>query len=344
MFKTHVVKHLSAYLHMELSVPEALRIERHLSECSRCRAAYDEISYGAHLASFVRRVPAPEALRSGNTVSGTPRLRGSALALLFVCIALMIGFNALLWNATSRRPGWDLVLLDSGGTETPGRLGVGDTLRTGSTSARVQIADIGRMTVDANTEIRLLESNAEEHRIALDKGRLDAFTWAPPRVFFVETPSGVAIDLGCAYTLEVEEDGSSLLHVTLGLVALELNGRESMVPRGAFCRMRPGSGPGTPYFDDSAMQLRVALDTIETGWIDETERERALGTILDQSRIRDTLTLWHLIPRLDQVSRGKVYDRMAELVPPPGGVTREGVMALDLVMLDLWREKLTETW
>ena len=72
--------------------------------------------------------------------------------------------------------------------------------------------------------------------------------WAPPRLFFVDTPAGVAADLGCAYTLEVDDHGDGLLHVTSGWVALQLKDRESMVPAGASCATRPGVGPGTPFF------------------------------------------------------------------------------------------------
>jgi hypothetical protein len=206
------------------------------------------------------------------------------------------------------------------------------------------VADIGRLSIDPNTSIRLLETREDEHRIALARGKMEAFIWAPPRLFFTETPSAVAVDLGCAYTLEVEEDGSSLLHVTLGLVSLELNGRESRVPRGAFCRTRPGAGPGTPFFDDSTPALQAALDLIDsqTGG---AERERALQIVLDESRPRDTLTLWHLLPRFDGGLRERIYNRMAELVPLPPYVTREGVVGLNLEMLDAWRETLlNDVW
>jgi hypothetical protein len=37
--------------------------------------------------------------------------------------------------------------------------------------------------------------------------------WAPPRLFFVDTPSAVAADLGCSYTLEVKDDGAGVLRV-----------------------------------------------------------------------------------------------------------------------------------
>ena len=92
---------------------------------------------------------------------------------------------------------------------------------------------------------------------------MSARIWAPPRLFFVDTPSAVAADLGCAYTLEVDENGGSLLRVTSGWVALQLKDRESIVPAGAACETQPGIGPGTPYFEDAPTVFREALRKID---------------------------------------------------------------------------------
>jgi hypothetical protein len=39
---------------------------------------------------------------------------------------------------------------------------------------------------------------------------------------------------------------------------------------------------------------------------------------------------------VDESLRGAVYDRLAQLAPPPVGVTREGAVGGDRRMLDLW--------
>jgi len=68
--------------------------------------------------------------------------------------------------------------------------------------------------------------------------------------------------------------------------------------------------------------------------------ERALDAVLESARPRDALTLWHLLSRIEGADRGRVYDRMSVLVPPPTGVTREGALAGDRRMLDLWWDDL----
>jgi hypothetical protein len=225
-----------------------------------------------------------------------------------------------------------------------GELAVGEWLETDANSrAQLNVSSIGNVDIDENTRVRLLETRPTEHRLELARGKMSAHIWAPPRLFFVNTPSAVAADLGCAYTLEVDDHGSSLLRVTSGWVALELENRESIVPAGAACETRPSIGPGTPYFEDASSVFRESLKTVDFD-PDAKTRSAALVWILDQARPRDTLTLWHLLARVDGEDRALVYDTMAVLAPPPPGVTREGVLALDQKMLDAWRDSLEMTW
>ena len=141
----------------------------------------------------------------------------------------------------------------------------------------------------------------------------------------------------------MQDNGSSLLHVTLGLVALELEGRETVVPAGAFCRTRKGGGPGTPYFEDSSADLQAAVLKLDTG-VEGEERARQLDIVIRNSRVRDGLSLWHLLPRMDPQSRALIYDRLAQFIPPPATVTREGIVALDPDMLDSWKKVVSQLW
>jgi hypothetical protein len=70
----------------------------------------------------------------------------------------------------------------------------------------------------------------------------------------------------------------------------------------------------------------------------------ALNLLLNEARPRDTLTLWHLLARVNETDRPRVYDAIAKYVPPPAGVTREGVMRLDDGMLQLWKNELQASW
>jgi hypothetical protein len=218
-----------------------------------------------------------------------------------------------------------------------GRLRVGEWLETDKASkASIRVANIGHVEIQPNTRIRLVETRPHEHRLSMARGGLQARIKAPPRLFFVETPSAVAVDLGCAYTLNVDDTGRSVLHVTSGWVALVRDGRESIVSEGSWCETRKGMGLGTPYREDSPRALREALTAFDF----EKGGEQALRTVLTAAREPDSLTLWHLLSRATPTDRGRVHDRLKALVPPPRGVTREGILHLDPKMLDRWREEI----
>lgn len=269
-----------------------------------------------------------------------------AVAAALVVLAAISG----LWLSMAPRPqpplsardGWQVQIAPQQGAENASvanssLLRVGDALETGSTSkATIAVAEIGRLEVDPMTRLRLLQSAGVRKRIALDRGTIHATIWAPPGQFVVDTPSAVAVDLGCMYTLHIDDSGSGLLHTTLGWVGFRLNGHESFIPAGAACPTDAHSGPGTPYFEDAPDAFRSALAQLDSADSNAAGRQAALQTVLREARQRDALTLWHLLRRVSSVERPAVFDRLAALVHPPPTVTREGILRLDQTMLDSW--------
>ena len=254
--------------------------------------------------------------------------------------ASLVVIGAVSWYAT--RPAasaWQVSRLE--GSASVDKIKVGEWLQTdGNSRARITVGDIGVVDVEPNTRIRLVAASPKEHRLTLARGEISATVSAPPRLFLVDTPASTAVDLGCAYKIKTDEKGDGVLRVTSGWVSLEGKGRESLVPAGANCRTRSGTGPGTPYFDDAPPALQQALAAFDFG----KGGEESLGIILAQARVRDTLSLWHLLSRVESGDRARVLDRMMELVPLPAGVSREKALQLDPATLKSWREELAWKW
>jgi hypothetical protein len=223
-----------------------------------------------------------------------------------------------------------------------GKLGQGQVLETDDASKAVMKSDAtGEIEVEPATRLRLVKSGSGIKRLSLERGTIRATIWAPPGEFVVDTPSAVAVDLGCVYTLHVDDSGNGLLRTTLGWVGFKLGDHESFIPAGAVCVTKKKAGPGTPYFEDASEAFRSALAKLDAGAsVTGEERAAALDVVLSQSRQRDALTLWHLLARVPESDRGRVYDRLAQLVPAPAGVTREGILRRDPQMLDLWWNEL----
>jgi hypothetical protein len=130
-------------------------------------------------------------------------------------------------------------------------------------------------------------------------------------------------------------------------VSFEGNGRESFIPEGAIGRTRPGAGPGTPYYADAPSGYGDALEVLDFNAPDDPRRAASFDLVLSSARRQDALTLWHLLSRGTLAERERVYDRLAKLVPPPAGVTREAVLKKDQPALDQWWDTLgldSATW
>lgn len=236
------------------------------------------------------------------------------------------------WLALQRnRMAWQVSGLS--GTAQVTQLRRGEWLTTDAASrAKLEIASVGQVEVEPNSQLNVVTLGSREQRLDLKRGKISAVIWAPPGQFVVNTPSAVTVDLGCAYTLEVDGTGAGLVNVTAGWVAFENDGKESFIPATAACVTRPGQGPGTPYYQDASPAFQAAVTRFDaSGNVD------AVQQILSEARPRDAITLWHLLRRVRVDQRGPVFDRLAQMVTVPSGVNRAGILSGDARMIDaLW--------
>jgi len=254
--------------------------------------------------------------------------------------AAVTALVGVVWfSHLDQAPRLDVVAL--AGTPTIGTRPVGDraSLTAGPwletdqhARAGIDVGDIGRVELEPRSRLGLVSTRPGDYRLRLQRGTMHALIWAPPGQFFVETPSSTAVDLGCSYTLSIDDAGVGLVQVTTGWVGFEWHGRESFIPAGAVCLTRPGLGPGTPHYPDTSDAYREALQMIDVGGGTAGARHAALGLILRDSRAHDVVTLWHLLARVDAGRRRH---------------ERGGVAAGRRDMLDQWWDALglgTASW
>ncbi len=290
----------------------------------------------------LRRLPPASELpvRRPRAASWFDRATVAAAAAVLVALAAARGHNP---SIPAMGEGWDLRWLEGVSPSDSllarhERLRPGEWVETRGKRARLSVGEIGQVELEPATRLGLIDDGSRWHRLSLARGVIHATIWAPPGRFVVDTPSALAVDLGCRYTLAVEADGSGLLHVEAGWVGVEHGRLRSLVPAGAACRTRRGLGPGVPYYASATPALREALRVLDLG--PPEAQAAALERALAEARLRDALSLIHLLPRVGEAERGRVFDRLAELVPPPEGVTREGVVGGDSGMRDLWWAEL----
>src|SRR5216684_2589176 len=246
---------------------------------------------------------------------------GAAAAILVVAVTLLLFLRSR--PVPNLGPAWDVARLEGAprvgskairGNAAAGKLGVGQILETDDSSrAAITFDETGRVEVDRSSRLRLVTNGPGHKRLSLERGTIRATIWAPPGEFVVDTPSAVAVDLGCVYTLQVDDSGAGLLRTTMGWVGFKLNGHAS---------------------------FRDALSRFDFESTRPAERNALLGILLVDARKNDALTLWHLLSRVSEADRPGVYDRLAALAPPPADVTRDGILRLDRRMLDAWWNSL----
>jgi anti-sigma factor RsiW len=351
---------LAPYLDGELAPDQRAKFAAHLEDCKSCRAAIEEQQFAKQLISSFELpaavpTPLPIWLKANLPAPAPPQPRRPRLIWAAAAVGVAIFIGLFVWSA--RRPtttAWRVTrlagapqIIRAGALQSIGRteqLNEGDWIETDSRSrVMIEVGLIGQVELDQRSRARIVTTGPNEQRLELERGRMHASILAPPRQFVVETPAALAVDLGCAYSLEVDEAGMTLLRVASGWVALEYGGRLSYVPAGAVCEARnsgqPGSRLGTPYFEDANKLFLAGLAQFDAG---EKEGE-SLSMLLREARPRDALTVWHLLTRTDGNARASVYARLAALVPLPAGVTREGTLNLDRTMLNEWRTAIEYT-
>jgi anti-sigma-K factor RskA len=360
---------LGDYVDVRLVDARRRAVETHLARCADCRA---EAAAQRALLGAVKRLPhavePPEnlwdnvAARLGPRSEASPAVPPPAAAWGFeserahrfglaapvgawgirpaLAAALVLAVGAAAWLPLRAHQGWRV-------RSTVGNPSISPEVLATDHRSRIRLAvgRIGEVEVAPDSRVHLLAATLREHRLALDRGAIEARISAPPRLFYVETPSATAVDLGCAYTLAVDANGGSLLHVTVGWVELSWLGSSSVVPFNMSAYTRPGFVPGTPFSDRAADSLKVALIRFDF----EQGGAAALATVLAHATERDAITLWHLLARSDGTARADVYRKLALLAPPPAGVTEAGVLRLDGKQLQRWWDALpgspgTPTW
>ena len=211
-------------------------------------------------------------------------------------------------------------------------------LETLNAKATLDVATLGTVTLEPNTKLRVLPPENDVQTLDLLRGTMHAKINAAPRRFVVRTPAALAVDLGCEYTLTVEDDGRGRLAVSYCAVSLERVDRApTLVTQGASCRIG-AKGPGTPLADGASPALRAAADQLDAG--DGTAFDRLVA----EATAHDTLTLWHIMRRITPEERARAYDRLAGFVPPPKGAPRDAVVRGERAAIASYKEALTPLW
>jgi hypothetical protein len=222
-----------------------------------------------------------------------------------------------------------------------GSLSAGGVVQTDERStAEIQAGLVGRIEVQPGSQVRLLSTTAGQHRLAVDRGRIAARLWSPPFTFGFSTPAADAFDVGCAFTMDVDERGAAIVRVSSGWVEFESTNGQQLIPQGTLAVAEPNRGVGTAHYDEATVAFKRALHAFDFGVLAPSDRRVTLDILFADARPDDVYTLLQLAQRLTPDERGAMYDRATRLRPPPREVTRSRITTGDGAALDVWRHSL----
>lgn len=280
--------------------------------------------------------------------SSSPRFRLSRILLgLAAAAVILLAAGALLYERLTHPAPWSIESINGvariGGNRVDRRakLSPGAIVETDSRStARLVVGTIGLADIGPSSRLRLVRADSAENRFVLIEGTIHARIWARPRYFVVDSPIGTAIDLGCIYTMNVDGTGRGRLSVNEGTVEVVAHGVRALVPSGNTVALHSGKEPGLPYPLRSSAAFRGAVAAADSNGYEGV----AIQAILDLATQSETLTLWHLLSRVDGHERLAIYSRLVALAPPPSGVTSRGIISLDPAMLAAWQGSMESSW
>jgi hypothetical protein len=222
----------------------------------------------------------------------------------------------------------------------PRNIGVGSKLITPKGArARVDVGDIGEVTLEENSALSIADSREVdgEYFLRLEQGKMVASILAAPRIFQVDTPGGIAVDLGCIYETEILSDRITQLRVVSGQVSFESQGRSVVVPSGAYTWAFAGLGPVAPLRDKASSEFAAAWELFVDRDAAADARQVALSSLTKYAQVEDGLTLWYLLRDCKELYRSDLTSALNQLAPLPSGATLEQCEAGEVAALELWR-------
>jgi hypothetical protein len=273
-----------------------------------------------------------EHRRRALTLPPAPRTapwRQRTLAIAATIALVAIG-TAGLWKWRESWPSgraWPLVLRDGARFESQATLALDRPIAIGpQSSARADIARIGEMIIEPASAVTLIETSSTRHRVALERGAIHVRVWAPPGRFGVRTPGGTAVDLGCIFSVSVDEKGQASAHVQTGWIELYNAWGESLIPAGAIGTMTASSAPTVPVYEDATPAFTTSVRAFQNAGDDGT-RMALVDHLARSARARDVLTLLMLAKDATPRVKRALLERAAQLRPPPAGLTVDEVVA-----------------
>ena len=278
----------------------------------------------------------------GRPSGGAGRRRCSARAVALTAAGAAVAASALVVAGLAAWHNWRLSWQPerAWAIASGGALAVGHPLEVAAAPATIDIARLGEMQAAPGTALDLTETGRTHHRFTMSRGMIDVRLWAPPGRVVVHTPAGDVIDLGCIFSLVVNDAGTANLSVRTGWVELENAFGSRAIPAGASAGMAADREPQVPVYDDASAAFRGAVRVVEMVGTDGGSTD--LTVIAREARARDVITLLMLsdVSGIGTETRRGLMAIAARFSTPPSADAIDRIVGGDRDLFWRWYDSL----
>lgn len=294
-----------------------------------------KVSRGAGRKSLVTRSVAETKLKHGYILSARLELRKTLLTLLPLVIITVCYY---IYDFTKMNSPWKVrtligTVFINGRVDEMGRWDEGTSLYVQQYSkVVVSIPNSGRMEVNESSLLILEKAKDDENTIVMKRGKIQIENTETQPDLAVEINKYSIHDRGGAVTITVDDAENIFISVELGFVEIKVEGRTLFVDEGYYCELLTGNSAATPYRLDAPDTLKQQIQLIDY----QNGGDAVIQKVMELARDSDILTLLALIPKASGTYRAALYDRISKTYPPPGTITKDGIINLDKDMLEDW--------
>jgi hypothetical protein len=251
---------------------------------------------------------------------------------------IIIGAGYLIYNMLQMNSPWDVEakfgsFLIDGKRNQAGKLDKGESLKTeDSSKVVVYIPRTGRIELNSKSVLILEKPRNRDNRVSLKNGSIKIITTAMIPYITVDLKNYLIRDVGGVFSVNLDEYGNTNVFVDFGMVEIFYKNHSFLLDEGYNCELHPGKRPGTPYRFDASDSLKILIRQFDLKSGDNSLVEK----IVDVANQSDALTLLSLIPRVSQIKRQILYQKISDYFPPPDNVTSMGIITLDQDMIEEW--------
>ena len=206
-----------------------------------------------------------------------------------------------------------------------------------STKVTINIPTAGTIDVRSYSSIQVVKGKTGDNIISLLGGKIDATCNIDRPGLEIKTIQATLDVIGGDFAASLTDLGDLFISTGNGIVNISNNKETVRLVRDHICKVLGNGDIGIPYYFDTDPRFIELLDKISFGNGSITD----VDILLNMATPLDGISLLYLLKAARNSSdRLPIFLKLNELYPIVPGITQDGILNLDLEMIELWQNDI----